>query len=516
MKKLRFTLFLSLCVILIQAQTTAYLKVADNGYFEKIEKVSSGGYITTGFDSNYKVQIIRWDNSFNITWKYVFNDTNIMTASPKIVEANDGNFYFLMGSHEHTASSWIVKFSQAGALLWQKIYYLTSGNMNSIALSKALPGDNGFLIGGGQNTASNYIIKCADDGSIQWQYQYLYPLSTGGMACYSIIADGSEYVVSSGYNTNSLLTMKISAAGNINSHSAYTYSAMQIIPSRIVKLNSSGGYAILGGYNNTNNNKTEFVAIYNAALNLQSFNELTVTYNQFILNDITAINNGRSLIVDGSIYDNSAFTIAMINLSNTGSVIWKKRAYGNTATTNKNVEFRGLTENGTTSVHVGEGLNEGRVIAVIDSNGNGLCNNDMAFNMTNVHPSLILQAQTLSVAMLNVTKSSVNYVYSNYASYNKQIYCGSLLAIDDNTGNQPLVSTIYPNPATDKLCIDLHQLKNLQNTSIFIYDMQGQLLLQQTITDTKSEISISSFAKGVYMIKLSNDMKSMVSKFVKE
>ncbi|MEI6697359.1 MAG: T9SS type A sorting domain-containing protein [Bacteroidota bacterium] len=516
MKKLSFTLLLSLCVILIQAQATAYLKVANNGYFEKIEKVSSGGYITKGFDSTYKVQIIRWDNSFNMTWKYVFNDTNIMTASPKIVEANDGNFYFLMGSHEHTGSAWIAKFSPTGALLWQKIYYLTSGNLNSLALSKALPGDNGFLIGGGQNTASNYIIKCADDGSIQWQNQYLYPLSTGGMACYSIIADASEYVVSSGYNTNSLLTLKISATGSINSHSAYTYTAMQIIPSRIVKLNSSGGYAILGGYNNSNNNKTEFVAIYNAALMLQSFNELTVTYMQFILNDISAINNGRNMIVDGSIYDNSAFTIAMINLSNTGSVIWKKRAYGNTATTNKNIEFRGLTENGATTVHIGVGFNEGRVIAVIDSNGNGLCNNDMAFNMTNVHPSLVLQSQTMSVVMLNAMKSNVNYAYSNFASYNKQIYCGNLLAIDDNTGKLPLVSSIYPNPATDRLCIDLHELKYLQNTSVFIYDIQGQLLFQQAITNTKSELNISSFAKGIYLVKISNDSNRMVSKFIKE
>ncbi|NVN95770.1 MAG: T9SS type A sorting domain-containing protein [Bacteroidetes bacterium] len=504
MKKLSFTLLLSLCVLLIQAQSTAYLKVANNGYFEKIEKVSSGGYITTGFDSAYKVQVIRWDNSFNMTWKYVFNDTNIMVGSPKIVEANDGSFYFLMGSHEYTASTWIVKFSSAGALVWQKIYYLTSGNMNSIALSKALPGDNGFLIGGGQNTLSNYIIKCAADGTIEWQNQYLYPLSTGVITCYSIIADGTGYVVSSSYNINSLLTMKISATGSISSHSAYTYTGMQIIPSRIVKLNTTGGYAIVGGYNNTNNNKTEFVAIYNAALSLQSFNELTVTYNQFVLNDITAINNGRSMIVDGSIYDNSAFTIAMINLSNTGSVIWKKRAYGNTTTTNKNVEFRGLTENGITTVHVGQGINEGRVIAVIDSNGNGLCNNDMAFNMTNVHPTLVLQSQTMSVATANAMKSNVSYAYSNYASYNKQIYCGNLLTIDDNTGNQVIVSSIYPNPATDMVNLNIENPDNAKLT-LNIYSMTGKLIRTEMLKQNQSRINIDDLNNGIYMFEIKSD-----------
>jgi len=513
MKKLSFTLLLSLCMILIQAQTTAYLKVANNGYFEKIEKVSSGGYITTGFDSTYKVQIIRWDNSFNMTWKYVFNDANIKIGSPKIVEANDGSFYFLMGSHEYTASTWIVKFSPAGALLWQKIYYLTSGNVNSIALSKALPGDNGFLIGGGQNPLSNFIIKCAADGSIEWQNQYLYPLSTGGITCYSIIADVSEYVVSSSYNINSLLCMKISATGNINSHSAYTYTAMQIIPTRIVKLNTTGGYAILGGYNSTNNNKTEFVAIFNQALSLQSFNELTVTYNQFVLNDITAINNGRNLIVDGSIYDNSVFTIAMINLSNTGSVVWKKRAYGNTATTNKNVEFRGLTENGSTTVHVGMGFNEGRMIAVIDSNGNGLCNNDMAFNMTNVHPSLVLQSQTMSVATVNAMKADVSYAYSNYASYNKQIYCGSLLAIDDNTGSLPHVSSIYPNPATDIVNLNI---ENPNNTKLIvnIYSVIGKLIRTEILEQNQSQLNVDYLKNGIYMLEIKADEWRMTQKLL--
>ncbi len=513
MKKLKFTLLLSLCVILIQAQNTAYLKVANNGYFEKIEKVSSGGYITTGFDSTYKVQIIRWDNSFNMTWKYVFNDANIKIGSPKIVEANDGSFYFLMGSHEYTASTWIVKFSSAGALLWQKIYYLTSGNVNSIALSKALPGDNGFLIGGGQNPLSNFIIKCAADGSIEWQNQYLYPLSTGGITCYSIIADVSEYVVSSSYNINSLLTIKISATGSINSHSAYTYTAMQIIPTRIVKLNTTGGYAILGGYNSSNNNKTEFVAIYNQALSLQSFNELTVIYDQFILHDIKAINNGKNVIVDGSIYDNSAFTIAMINLSNSGSVVWKKRAYGNTATTNKNVEFRGLTENGSTTVHVGMGFNEGRVIAVIDSNGSGLCNDDMAFNMTNVHPSLVLQSQTMSLATVNALKADVTYAYSNYASYNKQIYCGSLLAIDNNTVSLPLVSSIYPNPATDIVNLNI---ENPNNTKLIvnIYSVIGKLIRTEVLEQNQSRINVEYLKNGIYMLEIKSDERRITQKLM--
>jgi hypothetical protein len=510
MKKLSFTLLLSLCAILAQSQTTAYLKVGNNGSFEKIEKVSTGGYITIGFDSAYKVQIIRWDINFNMVWKYKFNDANITIISPKIVEANDGCFYFMMASSEHTTSTWIVKFSSDGTLLWQKIYYLASGNLFSIALSKALPGDNGFLFGGGQCTLYNYIIKCAADGTIEWQHQYFYPLTTGVITCYSIIPDGTEYVVSSSYNINSLLTFMISATGAINSHTAYTYTGMQIVPIRIVKLKNTGGYAIVGGYNNSNDNKTEFVAIYSQSLSLISFNELTVTYTQFTLNDIAAINNGDNIVVNGSIWDGSAFTTIMINLSNTGSVVWKKRAAGNTTTTNKNVEFHGITENGNTTVHAGQGYNEGRVVAVIDNNGNGLCN-DMQFDVTNVHRTLVMQSQTMSIAASTVQEASVVYTYTNSASYNKQIYCGNLSGIDDLTENQTVNATIYPNPASDKCVVSFGTDRIPDNTLISLYDISGKLVYKTTVVNESSEteIDLRGFTKGLYMVRITTENENL-------
>ncbi|MFZ4399874.1 MAG: T9SS type A sorting domain-containing protein [Bacteroidales bacterium] len=75
---------------------------------------------------------------------------------------------------------------------------------------------------------------------------------------------------------------------------------------------------------------------------------------------------------------------------------------------------------------------------------------------------------------------------------------------------------IYPNPASDKLTIDLQQLKNLQNTMVSIYDIQGKVILKKNISQPQTELYISSFAKGVYVVKVSNDQNSIVTKFVKE
>ncbi|MFZ4740703.1 MAG: T9SS type A sorting domain-containing protein [Bacteroidales bacterium] len=75
---------------------------------------------------------------------------------------------------------------------------------------------------------------------------------------------------------------------------------------------------------------------------------------------------------------------------------------------------------------------------------------------------------------------------------------------------------IYPNPATSKLTINLQQLTHLQNTTVSIYDVQGKLLLQQSITQPQTEFNIAAFAKGIYVVKVNNDNNCMQSKFVKE
>ena len=90
----------------------------------------------------------------------------------------------------------------------------------------------------------------------------------------------------------------------------------------------------------------------------------------------------------------------------------------------------------------------------------------------------------------------------------------------DNTGiddveNNTLIK-IYPVPAFDKVFLDFQQLNGLQNTAISIYNIQGQMILQQTIMQSHTELNITQLAKGMYIVKVSNDKKSLMGKFVKE
>ncbi|MCX6230806.1 MAG: T9SS type A sorting domain-containing protein [Bacteroidetes bacterium] len=76
--------------------------------------------------------------------------------------------------------------------------------------------------------------------------------------------------------------------------------------------------------------------------------------------------------------------------------------------------------------------------------------------------------------------------------------------------------SIYPNPAKDNLIIELKESKVLQNNNVSIYNIQGQLLKQLTLKESKTEIDIHSFATGIYIVKVNNQKESFVSRFVKE
>jgi hypothetical protein len=75
---------------------------------------------------------------------------------------------------------------------------------------------------------------------------------------------------------------------------------------------------------------------------------------------------------------------------------------------------------------------------------------------------------------------------------------------------------LYPNPATNYIHINLKQQTNLQNTTVSIYNIQGQQLLQQNIRQSQTEIDIQNLSKGIYIIKVINGNEVMQVKFAKE
>jgi zinc metalloprotease ZmpB len=79
-----------------------------------------------------------------------------------------------------------------------------------------------------------------------------------------------------------------------------------------------------------------------------------------------------------------------------------------------------------------------------------------------------------------------------------------------NILNENNAFLIYPNPATDKITIDLNGNNSI---NLSIYNIVGELLFHKELY--KSEIDISFLPKGIYIIKYFGKDLIVQSKLVK-
>ena len=73
---------------------------------------------------------------------------------------------------------------------------------------------------------------------------------------------------------------------------------------------------------------------------------------------------------------------------------------------------------------------------------------------------------------------------------------------------------IYPNPSSDKITIETYE--TLAKGQLYIMNLSGQELLQQTITNPSTQIDISTLPSGVYVVKLREEKSIQVGKIIKE
>jgi hypothetical protein len=73
-------------------------------------------------------------------------------------------------------------------------------------------------------------------------------------------------------------------------------------------------------------------------------------------------------------------------------------------------------------------------------------------------------------------------------------------------------SILFPNPATNQLLITNTEAGSL----ITIYDVQGRILHKQKASDTSTEVNVSQFELGVYLVQFTNsEGKGTTRRFLK-
>jgi len=79
-----------------------------------------------------------------------------------------------------------------------------------------------------------------------------------------------------------------------------------------------------------------------------------------------------------------------------------------------------------------------------------------------------------------------------------------------NEPNENLIS-LYPNPAINDLFVN--NLSN--NTKISVFDMNGVLMTSKISSTTIERVDVSYYPKGVYIIKISDNLMTKFAKFIK-
>jgi hypothetical protein len=76
---------------------------------------------------------------------------------------------------------------------------------------------------------------------------------------------------------------------------------------------------------------------------------------------------------------------------------------------------------------------------------------------------------------------------------------------------QPIEPLIFPNPATGKITIE-----TIIKGSLAILNLNGQQLIRRQITEKQTVIDVAGLPKGVYFVRLTNDKRMQMGKFVKQ
>jgi hypothetical protein len=103
-------------------------------------------------------------------------------------------------------------------------------------------------------------------------------------------------------------------------------------------------------------------------------------------------------------------------------------------------------------------------------------------------------------------------VTSSFGCFSISDTVGISVGIKENS--EGIGFNIYPNPANDMITFETSSSQ--QDKVISLLNVLGQIVMQQPMTQQRSEIDVRRLSKGLYFLKLTTKNGSVVRKFVKE
>ncbi len=497
----------------LSAQQPTFAKIYNTPYpgqANAIVKTFDNKYILAGVESN-EALVFKIDSTGHIIWKKKIGSSNNESFN-SLISTRD-SCYVIVGNIISTVDSssdiLCVKINTNGDTLWTK--EIDMGH-NDYALSVQQTNDNGYILSGYSSQNSTplsviVVVKLDAGGNLIWGKTY-------AGSNYDNFANSIKQMPDSGYIvtgfTDSLSTdfpstylMRLTATGDIS------WTKKQVITSS----NYTIGYDVIVSdsslicflaKNNINNNsiimKTDFggnvlwCKKYNVSGYYYYGNGLPPLKIHSISDSVFIFNSGQS------------FT----KIDSSGNLLWSKSGQLALLVDVQENSDKGFISFGFPYILVkpyGNGL-----ITIIksDSLGNSSGSN---CNFWNSMPTY--SAFPINLSAVNFTSASTASIIASHPV----ISCSSLTIYGDGcvvgnieeSNSDKSTFQVYPDPATDKITIG-----TLQKGFLEILNIQGQIIFQQSLQEEKTDINVREFAKGIYILKLSNNNKTEVTRFVKK
>jgi len=437
--------------------------------------LADGGYLLGGQSDNpgngLDQYLIRTNPTGNVIWTTKLGTLGTDNVE-SIVVLSDG--YMLAGSTSLISGGdddgYLVKTDTSGALLWAKMYGDTAPDDFHRVESTT---DGGYILSGttssyGDENPNIWMVKTNSTGDTLWNKTFGRHNHDHGYSGQQT-SDGGYIIVghtgSFGYNYEESYIAKLDGSGNITNPMTYTSVFDMLSPTN----NSCGDSEtpmeiVIKNYGR----KTVANVPLTISVTGSTTANLTETYNIPLEPEVTD-------------------TITLTNFINTSA----GGTYTFTFTTGnvndvypqRNTFTKTITLNSQPSVNLGPDTAVSDSTFLLDA-GPGL-QYEWTFGST---------AQTYTV--ITTGNYCVTVTGSNSCTNSDCVYVVVSVGVDEI---KPLINSIYPNPAKDKINIEL--LANVKEVKYVLTNSTGNILRSSSFRN-KTTLDLSAFSKGVYFLKI--------------
>jgi hypothetical protein len=430
-----------------------------------LRQTTDGGYYIAGITTSFLEDgedffLIRTDSNGDTLWtrrygSFAINDDQSLfgfciTRDGGCVMVGQGGSLNVLGNF--TLCGYAVRSDSSGNMLWTKPFSDSFAGTILRAVQQTI--DGGFVISGtitGPLTISNdpFLLKIDSSGVVKWGKSYL------GMAnetCNDLFATRDGGYILTGQSQGASFT---------------TY---------VIKTDSTGD--------------TLWTRIYIAPSACGGFSIRQTNDDKFILlgnTDITGTDTTK---------------IFLIKIDMNGDTIWTRKYGGSWGNLGWSVEQ--TTDNGfiiggqSNSFNTSNGATPDFYLIKTDSIGHGPCH-ELSTNFQVARASLSAISNTFLTVDTGFTDSPPTVVSQNGVS--------TLLLCGTTTVNEFTINPIriYPNPSNGKFALEFPNSRN--DRVVEIYSLLGEKIYGQKSESEKYTEVFLDLAKGLYILKVSEDLR---------